>query len=150
MKRINCQLRGWTEIARKTQEDVLNAILKEKNPKKAADIVKERVQRIKSGTVSLKELGINTQITRNLKDYVQDGPHVVAAKKAVKLGREFKQGEIITYVVTKKGGSISDKSKLIEYVEEGDYDPDYYINNQVLPAVLRILEALGYSEDELK
>jgi DNA polymerase I len=35
-------------------------------------------------------------------------------------------------------------------VEEGDYDADYYVNNQVIPAVFRILEALGYTEQELK
>jgi len=39
---------------------------------------------------------------------------------------------------------------VLEHALEGDYDPDYYVNNQVLPAVMRILEALGYQEDELK
>ena len=31
-----------------------------------------------------------------------------------------------------------------------DYDPNYYIDNQVLPSVLKILKELGYSEDDLK
>ena len=34
--------------------------------------------------------------------------------------------------------SISDKAELEEYVEEGDYDAEYYIENQVLPAVIKI------------
>jgi DNA polymerase elongation subunit (family B) len=31
-----------------------------------------------------------------------------------------------------------------------EYDPEYYINNQVLPAVGRIFEVLGYSKDSLQ
>ena len=93
---------------------------------------------------------INTQITKGIGEYVLEGPHIIAAKKAIKKGMEFKQGDIVAYIVTKRGSSISDKAMVIDLVEEGNYDAGYYINNQVLPAVLRILEALGYSEDELK
>jgi len=31
-----------------------------------------------------------------------------------------------------------------------DYDPDYYINNQVIPAALRVLSIFGYTEEGLK
>jgi DNA polymerase I len=65
-------------------------------------------------------------------------------------GYEYKQGTIMTYVITKKGTSISDKARIMEDVKEGDYDQDYYIDNQVILAVARILESLGYTEDELK
>ncbi len=147
---LETRRRDWANIAKKTQENVLNALLKDKDPEKAADIVKNVVSKIKEGNVSLKELAINTQMTRGMGEYVQPGPHIIAAKKAIKLGAEFRQGNIVTYIITRKGSSISDKAAVIDYVEEGDYDPDYYINNQVLPAVMRILEALGYSEDELK
>ncbi len=150
VKGLETRRRDWAEIAKDTQEMVLNAILKDKDPQKAAEIVKKAVQDIKTGGVPLKELAINTQITRGMAEYVQAGPHILAAKKAIKKGYEFKQGDIITYIVTKKGESISDKSVIIDFVKEGDYDADYYINNQVLPAVMRILEAVGYSEDELK
>ncbi len=150
VKGLETRRRDWANIAKETQEAVLNAILRDKDPERAAEIVKKAVQDIKTGNVPLKELAINTQITKGMAEYVQAGPHVVAAKKAIKKGYEFKQGDIITYIVTKKGGSISDKSVIMDFVKEGDYDADYYINNQVLPAVMRILEALGYSEDELK
>jgi len=74
-----------------------------------------------------------------------------AAKKAMKEhGYEYKQGNIITYVITRKGTSISDKARILGDVPAGDYDQEYYISNQVIPAVLRILESLGYTEQELK
>lgn len=150
VKGLETRRRDWANVAKETQNKVLMALLRDNDPKKAAEIVKETVKRIKEGKIALKDLAINTQITRSMAEYVQDGPHIVAAKKAMKHGFEFRQGDIITYVITKKGASISDKAKIIDFVEEGDYDAEYYINNQVLPAVFRILESLGYSEDELK
>ena len=150
VKGLETRRRDWANIAKETQNNVLMAILHDKNPEKAASIVKDVIRRIKNGEVSLEDLAINTQITRGIGDYVQAGPHIAAAKKAMKRGLEFKRGDIVTYVITKKGSSISDKAEVIDFVKEGDYDSEYYINNQVLPAVLRILEALGYSEDELK
>jgi DNA polymerase I len=56
----------------------------------------------------------------------------------------------MTYVITKKGTSISDKARIMEDVVEGDYDQEYYLENQVMPAVARILESRRYTEDELK
>jgi DNA polymerase I len=150
VKGLETRRRDWANIAKDTQEMVLNALLKDKDPAKAADIVKGVVSSIKTGKVPLEDLAINTQITRGMAEYKTEGPHIHAAKRAMKKGLEFKQGDIVTYIVTKKGDSISDRARVIDFVEEGEYDPEYYVNNQVLPSVLRILEALGYSEDELK
>jgi DNA polymerase I len=151
VKGLETKRRDWSEIAKKTQTDVLNALLQDKDPQKAADIVKEAVKKIKTGNVPLSDLSINTQITRGMGEYVNEGPHVLAAKKAMKEhGYEYKQGTIMTYVITKKGTSISDKARIMEDVVDGDYDQEYYIDNQVIPAVARILESLGYTEDELK
>ena len=54
----------------------------------------------------------------------------------------------IGYVITKNGDSISEKAEIEDTAKT--YDPDYYINHQVLPATLKILKELGFSEDELK
>jgi len=150
VKGLEIRRRDWAEIAKRTQEQVLNTILWEKNPQKAAEIVKEVVNDLRAGKVPLKDLLIYTQITKPLGEYENTGPHVEAAKKAIKRGKMVKPGDVIQYVITKKGSSISDKAEMIGFVNENDYDAEYYINNQVLPAVMRILEALGYQEEELK
>ncbi|MFH1721050.1 MAG: DNA-directed DNA polymerase [Candidatus Altiarchaeota archaeon] len=150
IKGLETKRRDWAVIAKDTQEKVLETILFENDPKKAADIIKETIDRLRSKSVPLKELAINTQITKDLGDYVNEGPHVVAAKKAIKEGLEFKQGSFVRYIVTPGKGLIGEKSVVIELATEGDYDPEYYLNNQLLPAVMRIMEALGYQEDELK
>jgi len=150
VKGLETRRRDWAEVAKDTQERVLNALLRDKSPEKAAEIVKNVVAEIKEGNVELARLEINTQMTRGMGEYVSPGPHIHAAKKAMKKGMHFSEGSIITYVITKNGASISDKARVIDFVNEGEYDPEYYVNNQVIPAVFRILEALGYQEDELK
>ena len=150
IKGLETRRRDWCRTAKETQKQVLDALLKDKDPDKAAEIVKKVVEEIKGGGVPLADLAINTQMTRSLGEYVNEGPHIQAVRKAMKKGREFKQGDIITYIQTRKGSSISDRARIIDFVDEGDYDAEYYVNNQLIPAVFRILESLGYSEDELK
>jgi DNA polymerase I len=76
-------------------------------------------------------------------------PHVLAARKAIKRGRDVGKGSMIRYVVVKGREPISKRAEPIEDVDVSNYDPTYYVENQVLPAVGRIIEALGYSEQEL-
>jgi len=152
VKGLETRRRDWAKIAKQTQEDVLNALLGERDVEKAAEIVRKTIDEIKSGTVEKERLVINTKLSRKITDYVSVGPHVMAVKKALAKGRgvHFDEGDIVPYIITKRGGSISDKAVIESYCNEGDYDPNYYIDNQLLPAVMRILEAMGYSEDELK
>lgn len=150
IKGLETKRRDWAEIAKRTQEQVLYTILWERNPKKAADMVKGVVQDLRDGKVPLKDLVIYTQLTKAIGEYENIGPHVVAAQKAMKKGKPIKPGEVIQYIITKKGESISDKAEMVGFVKENDYDAEYYISNQVLPAVMRVLEAFGYQDDELK
>ena len=150
IKGLETRRRDWATIAKRTQESVLDTILWENNPQKAAEIVTSVVQELREGKVPLKDLIIHTQLTKPVGEYENVGPHVMAAKKAQKRGKKVKPGDVIQYIVTKKGSSISDKAEMLAFVGENDYDAEYYVNNQVLPAVMRILEALGYQEEELK
>ncbi len=90
---------------------------------------------------------IHTQLTRPLKEYEQIGPHVVAARKALQRGRPIAEGSMISYVITKGTGMISDRAEPAE--DADNYDPDYYVNNQVLPASMRVLAALGCKEEDV-
>jgi DNA polymerase I len=58
---------------------------------------------------------------------------------------------MLSFIITKGKGkmSISQKAELEEFVSEGDYDVEYYIENQVLPAVIKIMQELGYSREDL-
>ncbi|MEM3518869.1 MAG: DNA-directed DNA polymerase [Candidatus Hadarchaeales archaeon] len=142
--------RDWAAIAKKTQEEVLKAILKDGSKEKAAEIIRETTRKIYEGKIDLQDLIIYTQLKMPIESYRSVGPHVVAAKRLRSTGREVEPGMMIAYVEVRGPGSISERAYPVELLEGKSYDPDYYVNNQVLPAVMRIMEVLGYREDDLK
>jgi DNA polymerase I/DNA polymerase-2 len=139
--------RDWANIARETQEMVLEAVLKDHSPEKAINIVKERIKNLQKEKVKIDDLIIYSQITRPLSEYEQVGPHVSAARKAVERGKIIKEGYTIGYVITKGSGSISLRAEPAE--DAKNYDPDYYIHHQVIPAAIRVLGCLGYTEEDI-
>ncbi len=141
--------RDWAKKAKETQKRVIEAILKEGNPEKAIRIVKEKIKELKAGKTPKEELVIYSQIKKPLDSYESVGPHVAAAKKAIARGKHIEVGSIIGYIVTKSGKSISDKAQLEEFVNEGNYDADYYIKHQLIPAVIKIIREFGYEEADL-
>ena len=141
--------RDWAEIAKEVQKRVLELVLGEGKPEEAVKYVRKVIDEIRSGNVPKEKLIIYTQIRRELDRYEARGPHVAAAEKAIRRGVKIEPGMIIGYIVTKRGKSISDKAELAAFVEDGNYDPEYYIKNQVLPAVMPILEELGYTERDI-
>ncbi len=142
--------RDWSAIAKETQKGVIEAVLKEGNPEKAIALVRKVISDLKSGNVLKKDLVIMTQLKRKIEKYDAIGPHVAAAKKAIERGKEIDIGSVLGFVITKGvGKKISDNSELEEYVEEGNYDPDYYIKHQIIPAVIKIMRELGYEEEDL-
>jgi DNA polymerase elongation subunit (family B) len=141
--------RDWCQLAKDIQRKVLITVLKEKDPIKAIELVRETIKKIKEGKVSLDELTIYEQITRPLSQYEQIGPHVKAAKKALSRGLPIGEGSVIGFVIVKGTGSISDRAEPVEFVKPNQYDSEYYIHHQILPASMRVLKALGYSEQEV-
>ncbi|MEM3408065.1 MAG: DNA-directed DNA polymerase [Candidatus Micrarchaeia archaeon] len=137
--------RDWSKIARETQRKVLEAILIDGSKEKALSIVKEVVEKLNKGNVSKDDLIIYTQLRKE--EYEVLSPEISAVEKARKRGIEIKPGSIIGYIITKKGNSISEKAEIAEFAN--DYDAEYYIHNQVLPAVMKIIGELGYSEEDI-
>ncbi|MFP3278227.1 MAG: DNA-directed DNA polymerase [Candidatus Micrarchaeota archaeon] len=142
--------RDWADIARETQRKVLELILKEGSKEKVIETVREVIEKLRSGNVPIKELVIHTQLRKSIRSYDVTSPELAAAKKAIERGQkkvDELEGTTIGYVITKHGNTISEKAELEEFAT--DYDADYYIEHQVIPATLKILKELGYSADEL-
>jgi DNA polymerase I len=142
--------RDWAAIAKRTQEEVLKAILRDGSPEKAAEIVRKTTKDVLEGKVSLDDLIIYTQLKMPIESYRAIGPHVVAAKRLRELGHEVEPGMMIAYIEVKGTGSISDRAIPVEDFKGREYDPEYYVGHQVLPAVMRIMEVLGYREEDLR
>ncbi len=143
--------RDWSKIAKYAQMQVLNAVLKDNSKEKAFEIIKDIINKLRQQEVPVEDVAMYKQLTRKIKDYESIGPHVAAAKKALVNGIKFEPGQTIQYIISKNEGSISDRAYTIdEFKKKGlQYDDDYYINNQVIPAVQKIFEVLGYSKEEL-
>ncbi|MCS7122979.1 MAG: DNA polymerase domain-containing protein [Candidatus Aenigmarchaeota archaeon] len=141
--------RDWCKLAKEVQRKVLEFVLKENNPEKAINYVREVIKNLKEKKVKLRDLVIHEQITKPLNKYEQMSPHVKAAIKAKEKGMLISEGSIISFVITKGSGSISDRAMPVDFVLEGEYDDEYYINHQIIPAALRVLKALGYTEKDI-
>jgi DNA polymerase Pol2 len=139
--------RDWAKIAKSTQEKVLETILKEGSKEKALKVVLDVIDNLKNNKVKLEDLVIYTRLKKSIKKYALISPEVAAAQKAIKAGIPLEEGAIVSYIITKKGKTISEKAELAELAK--DYDADYYIQHQIIPAVLKILKELGVSEDDL-
>ncbi len=151
--------RDWCNLARNLQKKVLEKILREGNEKSALKIVKEVIKKIKTRQVNKEDLIIKTQLKKPIEEYLSQGPHVIAAKKMEMRGLPISVGMLVEYFVgetNKKGGRIRDKVFLPD--ENVPYEIDYYLNNQILPAVENIFEVFniklkdiinGYSQKKL-
>ena len=92
---------------------------------------------------------IHTQLQKEISDYDSRGPHVAVAQRLKNQGISVGPGSMIRFVVLQGSDIIRNRSKLPEEVKENNYDADYYINNQVIPAVERIFNVLGHTKEEL-
>ena len=149
VKGLELVRRDWAPVAKNTQHAVLEAILKEASPKKAKKIVKNVINELNNGEVKLEDLVIHTKLTKKPGNYKQTAPHVKAAEKLIMDGQKVTSGSIIRYIITKGNEPISRRAEPIELIGDKPYDPEYYIEHQVLPATLRILESIGYSEEQI-
>jgi DNA polymerase Pol2 len=143
--------RDWCGIAKETQRKVIELVLSEGKTKEAVEYVRKVIKDLQNGKVEKKDLIIMTMLQRKPKDYDSIGPHVAAAKKAIEKGKELGVGSMLSFIITKgkEKQRISEKAELEVYVEQGNYDSDYYIENQVLPAVIKIMQELGYTKEDL-
>ncbi len=192
VKGLEVRRGDWCELAKKLQRNVIETILKDKDPERAAEYVKDIINKVKSGEISLKDYVIYKGLTRGVERYESVQAHVKVAKKAARKGINYPIGSKVGFVITTKKVKIGNKADshdlaksfddealenvkgkinigdraypydLIEPesfdgetfidVDKAKYkiDKDYYIEKQIIPSVLRILERFGYSESQIK
>ena len=141
--------RNWSMIAKEVQEKVLEIILKERDNEKALEYVKKVVNDLRNKKIILEKVIIQTQLQKEISDYDARGPHVAVAQRLKNRGVNVGPGSMIRFVVLQGSDIIRNRSKLPEEIKENNYDSDYYINNQVIPAVERIFNVLGYTKEDL-
>jgi DNA polymerase I len=139
----------WAAVAKNLQEKVLEILLKEKSPQKAADYVRQYISDVKTGTVPYREFIIWKTLTKAPEKYAVKAPHVEAARLLKKEGLDLTLGDKIGYVIVEGEGKLYAKAKPFMFATEKDLDTEYYITNQVVPAAARVLAMFGIKEEEL-
>jgi DNA polymerase, archaea type len=144
--------RDWCTLARETQNKVLDLILKNGNEKKAVDYIKGVIKKLKEREIDLKKLIVKTQLKKPIDEYRAVSPHVVIARRMKSLDIPVNLGMLIEYYIAeptdgKKRALVRERAKMPD--EKGRYDLEYYLKNQILPAVENILEVFDIQVDEL-
>lgn len=142
--------RDWCNLVRKLQSEILKKILLEGKIDSSVDLLKKVVKDLKNKKIPKEDLIIRTQVKKGVSDYLSTGPHVVAAKKLIERGQKVSSGMLVNYFIGEVAGKtkrIGDRVFLPD--EKVDYDVDYYLNNQVLPAVGNIFEVFGIKVNEI-
>ncbi|VVB75198.1 DNA polymerase [Candidatus Tiddalikarchaeum anstoanum] len=144
--------RDWAVIAKDLQLCALKKVLVDKDFRGAVKVLKDTISDVKSGVVPLQKFIIKTRMTKNVGSYENVGPHVRAAMKANVDGDVLVEGSMISFVIVKGGGSISDRAFTYENALKKRLVPDYdyYIKNQLIPSVEPILLTLGFKESEIE
>jgi DNA polymerase elongation subunit (family B) len=142
--------RDWCVLAREVQNNVLLRILKDGNEKKAVEYIKNIVKQVKERKIELKKMIIRTQLKKLLSEYKAVTPHVVAARKMQEREMPLDAGTLIEYYIAEtkdKKKLIREKVKLVD--EKGEYNIEYYLKHQILPAVENILQVFNVNTDTL-
>ncbi len=140
--------RNWSQFAKEVQKHILKLILTDKIDE-AFQEIRKTAKDLLAGKIPLEKLIIKTQITRDLSSYTSIGPHILIAQQLAAKGEKITPGTLISYILVKGTGLVRDRAKLPSDVKPGEYDADYYLNHQLIPAVAPLFAVLGYSEDDI-
>ena len=137
--------RDWCKLARNLQNKVIQMILSDGTPEKALSYTKEIIVKIKTRDIPKEDLIIRTQLKKPISEYRNISPHVIAARKMIDSHIPTSAGNLIEYYIAElpvgsKKKLVRDRVKLPN--EQGEYNIDYYLNNQVVPAVENIFQVL--------
>jgi len=144
--------RDWCQLSRKLQDKVLRLVLEDGNEKRAISFVKEIIKKIKQRQIPLSDLIIKTQLKKPLSEYKAISPHVIAARKMKEQEVPVTQGNLIEYYIAeipkgKKAKLVREKVKLA--TEKGEYNIEYYLNRQILPAIENIFQVFNVNLKEI-
>ena len=136
--------RDWCNLARETQNKVLKLILEDGNEKKAVEFLRGIVKDVKERKIDLKKMTVRTQLKKPIDEYKAITPHVIAARKMLEREMPVDMGSMIEYYIAEtpdKKKLVREKVKLAD--EKGEYDIEYYLKHQILPAVENILQVFN-------
>ncbi len=143
-------IRGdWANIAKKVQEKVLEIILKEQSPQKAAKYVQQTIYELKQKRIPYRDLIIWKTLTKHPEEYAVRASHVEAAKMLMEKGWKLAVGDKVGFVVVVGTGRLYERVKPYMFASYDEIDVEYYVSKQIVPAAARILQSFNITEAQL-
>jgi len=143
-------IRGdWAAVAKKVQEKVLEIVLKEQSPKRAAKFVQQFIYELRQKRVPYRDLIVWKTLTKPVEEYEVKASHVEAAKMLMEKGWKLAVGDKIGYVAVVGTGRLYERVKPYVFASYDEVDVEYYVSKQVVPAAARVLESFGVTEEQL-
>ncbi|MEK6918046.1 MAG: DNA-directed DNA polymerase [Nanoarchaeota archaeon] len=142
--------RDWCKLAREIQNNILRQVLNDGNEKASLEYLKKTIKKIKSREIPREEFIIKTQLKKPISEYKAISPHVIAAKKMHELEIPVSAGTLIEFYIAETRENkklVRDKVKLPQ--EKGEYNIEYYLKHQILPAIENILQVFNVNAEEL-
>ena len=145
--------RDWCALVPEIMDKVLNIVLIEGNVTKAIEYVRSIIQDVKDNKVPIEKMTIIKGITKRPEAYKGIQPHVELVKKMQQRNPADVPmiGSRIGYVIIRGNQMLSKRSEDPDYAKKHklELDSQYYIENQILPPVGRIVASLGVTKSEL-
>jgi len=143
-------IRGdWAAVAKKVQEKVLEIVLREQSPKRAAKFVQQFIYELRQKRVPYRDLIVWKTLTKPVEEYEVKASHVEAAKMLMEKGWKLAVGDKIGYVAVVGTGRLYERVKPYVFASYDEVDVEYYVSRQVVPAAARVLESFGITEEQL-
>ncbi len=142
--------RDWCRLARELQNRVLRLVLEDGNEKRALQYLKEVVKKVKQREINKEDIMIKTMLQKPIEEYKAISPHVIAARKMRELNIPISGGNLIEYFIAEtreKKKLVRERVKLPE--EKGEYNIEYYLSRQILPAVENIFQVFNINVTEI-
>ena len=139
----------WANVAKITQERVLEMILKENSVEGAVEFVRGLINDLRRHKIPFRDLIIWKTLTMPVEKYKVNAPHVEAARILKRMGWNLTAGDQIGYVVIQGSGRLYERVKPYALATYDEIDVEYYVKKQIVPAALRVLSMFGVKEKNL-
>lgn len=140
----------WSLLAKRVQEEVGEAVLKEGSTVKALAILRSYVEKTRRRSLPVEYFVVWKTLSKPIDEYKVRAPHVEAARKLSAKGVKLRPGYRVGYVITERPTRrLYEKAEPHLFVKPEDVDVEYYIENQIVPAAMRILKVLGVKKEQI-
>lgn len=136
------------EFVRKSQMDMIKAIDCNMSPEDVFEVLEKRINYIESMNVPVEDLSITKTVSKPLEKYEVENRNVAAIRRLKKHGIDVKPGQKVSFIVRDDNAISEGRVRLDFEVEQGEYDPDFYVK-QLVSAAESVLSPKGIDRKEI-